>query len=213
LSWACCHFASHCSHGTLAAARLALRSLPAPSTLINMADTNCASQDALGSADAAGAVHRLLGASGSPKIVCAACLLLSHVTWNHQPNQRLYGTEDSIRILLSLLSPAGRATAMGPRWAAALAGEGEATAEAFGQANELTLYAMMALVNLSYCNQSVQELVRACGGVPLLQQQLASPLYEARKTAAFCLGNLVRDNLANGRDVVIHGGVRHYCAA
>ena len=76
-----------------------------------------------------------------------------------------------------------------------------------GHASELTLYSMMALVNLSYCNERVQELVRACGGVPLIQQQLSSPLYEARKTAAFCLGNLVRDNGANAADVVLHGGV------
>lgn len=232
--------------------------------LINMADTNHESQDALGSADAAAAVHRLLCASGSPKIVCSACLLLSHVTWNHPPNQQLYGTEQAIRTLLSLLSPAGRAAAIGSSWAgggsAGAAGGGgaggaggaggggaaakaavkavgagsvgakpqpppppppapaaapsvaDATASSAGadsssHASELTLYSMMALVNLSYCNERVQELVRACGGVPLIQQQLSSPLYEARKTAAFCLGNLVRDNSANARDVVVHGGV------
>ena len=211
--------------------------------LINMADTNRDTQDALGSADAAAAVHRLLCASGSPKIVCSACLLLSHVTWNHPPNQQLYGSEQAIRTLLSLLSPAGRAAAIGSSWAgacgagggggggaaggvsaASAAGKGAALAapkeaggggvagaaagqDEPGHASELTLYSMMALVNLSYCNERVQELVRACGGVPLIQQQLSSPLYEARKTAAFCLGNLVRDNSDNARDVIVHGGV------
>ena len=180
--------------------------------LINMADTNSATQDALGSREAAEAVHRLLSATGAPRIVCAACLLLSHVAWNHPTNQRLYGTEAAIRTLLSLLSAEGRAAALGQKRADAAAAEGlaaveglapgsaEGGAEAVGQAVELALYAMMALVNLSYCNATVQELVRACGGVPLLHQQLASPLYEARKTAAFCLGNLVRDNSANARD-------------
>ena len=198
--------------------------------LINMADTNRDSQDALGSADAAAAVHRLLGAKGSPKLVCSACLLLSHVTWNHPPNQHLYGTEHAIRILLCLLSPDGRAAAIGSRMSAGAgggaggvpasviaaapaappaAGSG-AVAEpldASMHATELTLYSMMALVNLTYCNERVQEAVRACGGVPLIQQQLSSPLYEARKTAAFCLGNLVRDNAANARETVHHGGV------
>ena len=180
--------------------------------LINMADTNSATQDALGSREAAEAVHRLLSATGAPRIVCAACLLLSHVAWNHPTNQRLYGTEAAIRTLLSLLSAEGRAAALGQKRADAAAAEGlaaveglapgsaEGGAEAVGQAVELALYAMMALVNLSYCNATVQELVRACGGVPLLHQQLASPLYEARKTAAICLGNLVRDNSANARD-------------
>ena len=69
------------------------------------------------------------------------------------------------------------------------------------------LYAMMALVNLSYCNERVQELVRACGGIPLIQQQLSSPLYEARKTAAFCLGNLVRDSSVNAKELGLNGGV------
>ncbi len=61
---------------------------------------------------------------------------------------------------------------------------------------------MMALVNLTYCNTRVQESVRACGGVPLIQQQLSSPLYDARKAAAFCLGNLVRDNAPNAGETV-----------
>ena len=165
--------------------------------LINMADTNRDSQDALGDESYAAAVHRLLCASSSPRIVCAVCLLLSHVAWNHPANQQLYATEPAIQQLLALLSPAGR-----DRFA--LSAD---PAEAAGQASELALYAMMALVNLSYCNPAVQELVRSCGGVPLLQQQTGSPLYEARKTAAFCLGNLVRDNAANARELVSHGGV------
>ena len=173
--------------------------------LINMADTNRDSQDALGSADAAAAVHRLLCSRGSPKLMCSACLLLSHVTWNHHPNQHLYGTEPAIRTLLSLLSPAGRAAVID---GAAVAGGAMMSAEeASGHATELTLYSMMALVNLTYCNERVQESVRACGGVPLIQQQLSSPLYEARKTAAFCLGNLVRDNTSNARETVVSGGV------
>ena len=66
---------------------------------------------------------------------------------------------------------------------------------------------MMALVNLSYCQPEVQELVRVCGGVPMLHLQLSSPIYQLRKTASFCLGNLVRDNPANAREVVVNGGV------
>jgi hypothetical protein len=57
------------------------------------------------------------------------------------------------------------------------------------------------------CVCGLAQIVRSCGGVPLIQQQLSSPLYEARKTAAFCLGNLVRDNSANARETVLSGGV------
>ena len=113
------------------------------------------------------------------------------MTWNHPPNQQLYGTEQAIRTLLSLLSPAGRAAAIGSSWAAPSAASkgggpvtdasklapavAEMSPEAASHASELTLYSMMALVNLSYNNERVQELVRACGGVPLIQQQLSSP--------------------------------------
>ena len=73
--------------------------------------------------------------------------------------------------------------------------------------SELVLYSMMALVNLSYCNERVQQLVKSCGGIPLIQAQLSSPLYEARKTAAFCLGNLVRDSASNAAELGLNGGV------
>ena len=165
--------------------------------LINMTDTNRDSQDALGSEAAASTLQRLLCESGTPTIICATCLLLSHVTWNHPANQRRYGTEAAIRTLLALLSPAGRAAAVAD-------GADDPSSR---PSAELMLYAMMALVNLSYCNERVQELVRACGGIPLIQQQLSSPLYEARKTAAFCLGNLVRDSSVNAKELGLNGGV------
>ena len=66
---------------------------------------------------------------------------------------------------------------------------------------------MLALVNLSHQQPAVQALVRVCGGLPLLQAQLASPVYETRRAASFCLGNLVKGNAANGRELVSGGGV------
>ena len=46
--------------------------------------------------------------------------------------------------------------------------------------SELALYAMMALVNLTYCCAELQQRVRECGGLPLLLQQLSSPLHAVR---------------------------------
>ena len=83
------------------------------SLLVNLADTSEATQDALDDDEPAGIILGLLTASASAPIVCAACLLLSHVAWSHANNQRRYGTEASIRQLLALLSPAGRAAALG----------------------------------------------------------------------------------------------------
>ena len=147
-----------------------------------MTDTNRDSQDALGSEPAAETLLRLLCESGTPKIICSACLLISHVTWNHQANQRRYGTETAIRTLLSLLSPAGRLVAIGSSFASTASTAGGATPTVAPTPNEplmtshasseLVLYSMMALVNLSYCNERVQQLVKSCGGIPLIQAQL-----------------------------------------
>ena len=57
--------------------------------LINLADINQESQDALSTPEAAAAIHPLLRKQDSPRVVCAACLLLSHVVWNHKKNQVL----------------------------------------------------------------------------------------------------------------------------
>ena len=107
-----------------------------------------------------------------------------------------------MRQLLALLSPAGRALAAGSHWsssdAAAGAGAGAGTGTSAGAGtgagagagpgagvgaaahSELALYAMMALVNLTYCCAELQHRVRECGGLPLLLQQLSSPLHAVR---------------------------------
>jgi len=183
--------------------------------LINLADINPVVQDALGTERAAACIQPLLSAPDSPRVVCAACLLLSHVAWNHTHNQLLFGTEAVVRQLLSILTPAGRAEVMGSHWsgsgseppASSPSPSAEIANEEGGVGVELALYAMMALVNLSYCRSEVQDMVRACGGVPLLHLQLSSPIFQLRRTAAFCLGNLVRDNSENASEVVAHGGV------
>ena len=135
-----------------------------------MTDTNRDSQDALGSEAAASTLQRLLCESGTPTIICATCLLLSHVTWNHPANQRRYGTEAAIRTLLALLSPAGRAAAVAD-------GADDPSSR---PSAELMLYAMMALVNFSYCNERVQEL-GARGGILLSSSSLCRSTRRARR--------------------------------
>ena len=127
-------------------------------------------------------------------------LLRGSASWNHQGNQLLFATEFAIQQLLSFLTPAGRAEVIGSHWSEVGGGDTDL-------GTEIALYSMMALVNFSYCRLEVQELVRVCGGVPLLHQHLSSPIFQLRRTAAFCLGNLVRDHFENAQEVVTHGGV------
>ena len=74
---------------------------------------------------------------------------------------------DTLSSLLSFLSKAGRAAVMGSQWGGSMAGGdqspggGRATAEGAERVDlpegvQLTLYSMMALVNLSYCRLPVQ---------------------------------------------------------
>ena len=90
---------SRCSSRPHPAAPSAARCRLRRSPLVNLADTSEATQDALDDDEPAGIILGLLTASASAPIVCAACLLLSHVAWSHANNQRRYGTEASIRQL------------------------------------------------------------------------------------------------------------------
>ena len=90
---------------------------------------------------------------------------------------------------------------------AEVSAEGEGEGAGAAQRGELTLTALMALVNLSYCNTRVQELIRTTGGFPLLLAQLSSPIYEVQRTASFCLGNLVKENAPNASEAVAAGAL------
>ena len=65
--------------------------------LINLTDTNAMAQKALGSEEAAESIHRLLCVRGNERLVCSACLLVSHAAWNCPPNQARFGSERSVR--------------------------------------------------------------------------------------------------------------------
>ena len=173
--------------------------------LVNLADTNPAAQDALCSDEAARALLELLGAARSPRVLSGLCLLLSHAVWNHTGNQRRFGEEPTVRSLLAFLAPAGRPK--GGEWGFGGGAEGEGEGAGAAQRGELTLTALMALVNLSYCNTRVQELIRTTGGFPLLLAQLSSPIYEVQRTASFCLGNLVKENAPNASEAVAAGAL------
>eukprot|EP00741_Cyanophora_paradoxa_P018844 tig00021098_g18190.t1 len=159
--------------------------LSALTLLVNCTDTNPASQDALCKAEVAEAVLRLLaGASG--RVAAMAGLLLSHLVWNHPRCQALFAKEAAVATLLRLIDRTRRQ-----------------------EAQEAGFYALLALINLSYQNAAVQDLAHRLRGVEVLLAALAAPdaIYEMRKSAAFCLGNLVRNHKGNQARVAGGGGV------
>lgn len=72
---------------------------------------------------------------------------------------------------------------------------------------EVSFYALLAMINLSFRNARVQDEAGACGGLEAVVLPLSSPFYDTRKTAAFCLGNLVRDHPGNAERAAAAGAV------
>ena len=60
-----------------------------------------------------------------------------------------------------------------------------------GSEEEVQLYALMALINMSYHNVAVHNLVHQAGGVETILHLLSSNAFDVRKAAIFCLGNVV----------------------
>ena len=56
--------------------------------------------------------------------------------------------------------------------------------------------ALMSLVNLCHSNASAQQLLLDHRGIPVLLSLAQHPLYDVRKTAVFCIGNVVRGSEA-----------------
>lgn len=72
---------------------------------------------------------------------------------------------------------------------------------------ERCLYALMALINLMHGNPEAQRTVAEEGGIGVVLRQVASPEPSIRKSASFCLGNLVKTNRENALELASHNGV------
>ena len=68
-----------------------------------------------------------------------------------------------------------------------------------GSEEEVQLYALMALINMSYHNVAVHNLVHQAGGVETILHLLSSSAFDVRKAAIFCLGNVVTGHKVRGR--------------
>ena len=75
-----------------------------------------------------------------------------------------------------------------------------------GSEEEVQLYALMALINMSYHNVAVHNLVHQAGGVETILHLLGSRAFDVRKAAIFCLGNVV-----TGHKVRYYAFVAAFC--
>lgn len=77
----------------------------------------------------------------------------------------------------------------------------------FDGSDEVQLYALMALINISYHNKRVHDLINAASGVDLILDRLSSSIYDVQKAAIFCLGNVVTNHPENAQQLADAGGV------
>ncbi len=72
--------------------------------LANFADTNPENQDLLSTEDVKSSViEHFLIQEENLELRNMCCLLLSHLTWNHPNNQKLFGTKQIVEKLLQLI--------------------------------------------------------------------------------------------------------------
>lgn len=72
---------------------------------------------------------------------------------------------------------------------------------------EISFYSLLALINLTHNNLSCQILVNKLGGIQAILNQLKNPIYDPKKSACFCINNIVSGNIDNTKLLIDLGGL------
>ena len=164
------------------------------------------------------------------KVAAMSCLLLSHLAWDNPITQAHVSSEERILQLVSLIYSGSNfhrvmescdvshqeATR---NFDEALDNHSRVNGGIFsvdehlaGQ-DEVRLYALMALINLSYHNIIVQNIVNdvrlpnGCTTFDVILILVTNDLFDVRKAAVFCLDNLVSAHRNNCQLLADAGGV------
>eukprot|EP00002_Diphylleia_rotans_P015393 TRINITY_DN2988_c0_g1_i2.p1 TRINITY_DN2988_c0_g1~~TRINITY_DN2988_c0_g1_i2.p1 ORF type:complete len:867 (-),score=153.67 TRINITY_DN2988_c0_g1_i2:76-2676(-) len=174
--------------------------------MINFADTNQTNQAYLTGIVSVSFLKKLME-SAFISVSSLACLLLSHLCWNHPTNQVHYGCEEIIRCILDI----AQKTPVESNAHAAKVNTSWRSDQTSRENYDLCMFSLMALVNMSFQQHHVQDMVARLGGVKVVTTQLWSANYDCRTTAAFCLGNLVKAHSENSKQLRECGGIMRLC--
>ena len=76
---------------------------------------------------------------------------------------------------------------------------------------EISFYALLALINFTLDNATSQDFVAKHGAVNAILQQLKSGSYEPKKTACYCLNSVISNNDLNKSECIQYNGVPILC--
>ncbi|CDW82063.1 UNKNOWN [Stylonychia lemnae] len=163
--------------------------------LVNAIDTNKTTQEYLiKTFKCYDIMKALLTQNSSLRINGLSALLLSHLVWTNVDGQAIFSTREILKRLIFLMD------------FNQLINEGEAEAP-IESLMEVSFYALLSLINLSHENLICQQLVNKMGGLSVILKQLKSPSFDPKKTACFCLGNLIQNNQENVNELLKLDGV------
>ena len=159
------------------------------------------------------------------KVAAMSCLLLSHLAWDNPITQAHVSSEERILQLVSLIYSGSNFHHVIE--SSCDVSHREATLDKHSRVNggifsvdehlagqdEVRLYALMALINLSYHNIIVQNIVNdvrlpnGCTTFDVILILVTNDLFDVRKAAVFCLDNLVSAHRNNCQLLADAGGV------
>eukprot|EP00347_Sterkiella_histriomuscorum_P022045 403331879 len=163
--------------------------------LINAIDTNKQTQEyLLKTFKTYDLIKALITQTQSLKVCGLTSLLLSHLVWTNVDGQALFSTREILKRVIFLMD------------FNQLINEGEAE-QSVDSLMEVSFYSLLCVINLTHENLICQQLVNKLGGISVILRQLKSPSFDPKKTACFCLGNLIQKNEENINELLKIGGV------
>ncbi len=151
--------------------------------LVNATDTNAQVQEYLliSVKDKLMALINKYLLTENPTIAGYTALWISHISFNSKMAQELLVTPRYVQRLLQLTD-----------YKTLLAGPTKPDSEEIAQ--QISFFALLAVINLSYSHAVAQELIFDKSGLKLLCGLLSDPTFEPKKTVCFALSNVIRDN-------------------
>jgi len=119
-------------------------------------------------------------------------LWISHISFNSKKSQEFIGTDKFISKLLSLCDYQKLTNSGLP-------------AEA---SQQITFFSLLAIINLSYSNNTAQQLISSKSGIKLFCEILRDPNFAAKKTVCFALSNVIRGNEITQKELLGLDGVK-----
>ena len=134
----------------------------------------------------------------SLKLAGSGCLLMANLCSKNKPAQTTFMVDEFMKNVIFLLDFNGLYVEADP----------DTPVESL---QEISFYALLALINFTLDNAVSQDFVAKHGAVNAILQQLKSGSYEPKKTACYCLNSIISNNDLNISECIQYHGVPILC--